>query len=124
MNRPLVVIESPVAFNDRYTAAQHYRYFQECCADAFLNHGENPYGSHWIAQGILDDTSPEHRKLGIECGLAWAANAERAIFYTDLGESRGMAQARAHWTAQGKPIEERKLGERVIAMIQEMERDG
>jgi hypothetical protein len=115
-----VVIESPVAANDRYTMAQNYRYFQECCADAFLTHKEFPYGSHWIAQGILDDTNPDHRKMGIECGFAWACIADKAVFYTDLGMSRGMTAAKEHWAAFGKLIEERALGPRVIRMIEEM----
>jgi hypothetical protein len=114
-----VVIESPVAANDKYSMAQHYRYFQECCADAF-ERKEYPYGSHWIAQGILDDTNLAHRLMGIACGLAWGETAEKAVFYADLGYSRGMNAAKDHWQSMGKPIEERKLGENIVRMIEEI----
>lgn len=54
--------------------------------------GEFPFASHllYTQEGILDDTIPEERKLGIETGLAWGRMADATVVYTDLGITDGM----------------------------------
>jgi hypothetical protein len=52
-----------------------------------------PWASHalYTQPGVLDDTIPAERKLGIEAGFAWGAKAPLVIFGVDLGWSRGMS---------------------------------
>ncbi len=115
---PLVAIESPVRATEAYTREQHYRYFQECVKDS-LNRGEFPYGSHWIAC-ILDDDSPLDRAKGLACGLSWSAKCDYAAMYCDLGQSPGMLDALKFYNQIGRRVERRTLGYGVIKMIQEM----
>lgn len=83
----LVIIESPYAgdigLNERYARA--------CLADS-LRRNEAPFASHLIytQPGVLDDTIPDERMLGIHAGFAWGQAAEMTAVYTDLGISSGM----------------------------------
>jgi hypothetical protein len=83
----LVVIESPYAGD----VAGNLEYAKKCVHDC-LKRGEAPYASHlfFTQDGILDDTIPEQRKLGIEAGFAWGRAADLVAFYIDRGWSRGM----------------------------------
>jgi len=101
-----VVIESPFA-GDIET---NTRYARAAMADS-LARGEAPTASHllYTQPGILDDTKPEERKLGIEAGLLWAAAAELTAVYTDLGISPGMVAAIARSDAEGRPVERRSI---------------
>ena len=67
-----VVIESPYAAANGHTVAEHEEYARRCMADS-LARGEAPLASHllYTQPGILDDTNPEQRRLGMEAGLAW-----------------------------------------------------
>lgn len=53
--------------------------------------GESPYASHGLISGALDEAT--ERQRGIEAGYAWWRVADKVVFYTDLGWSRGMAAA-------------------------------
>ena len=53
--------------------------------------------------------TPEERELGIVCGYTWMNQAEKVIFYTDLGMSPGMLMAREAALALDVDIEERTL---------------
>lgn len=102
----LVVLESPYAGDvDRNVA-----YARACMADC-LRRGEAPIASHllYTQPGVLDDDIPEERQLGIEAGLAWGRAADAAVFYVDLGWSRGMLAARERHLADKGIIEERRL---------------
>jgi hypothetical protein len=83
----LVAIESPFAGNVQRNIAYAKRCVHDC-----LSRGESPYASHlfFTQDGILDDTKPEQRTLGIESGLAWAAKALLVAVYVDHGISDGM----------------------------------
>ena len=83
----LVVVESPFAGD----VEANLTYVRRAMADCFSK-GEYPFASHalYTQPGVLDDTKPEERKLGIEAGFAWGAAAESVIFYVDRGISRGM----------------------------------
>lgn len=108
----LVVIESPFAGNRE----ANIKYARACMADA-LRRGEAPYASHLLftQEGILDDSVPEERKLGIEAGLAWGRMARKTVVYTDLGISEGMCLGIARALREGRKIEYRTLPENIEA---------
>jgi hypothetical protein len=107
----LVIVESPYAGD----VERNTRYLRACLADC-LRRGEAPFASHAIytQPGVLDDSDPEERKLGIEAGHAWRAMAEATVVYTDLGVSRGMVDGLKHAqklvTGGDHAIEYRELG--------------
>jgi len=83
----LVIIESPYAGNVEANIA----YARRCVADS-LKRGEAPIASHllYTQPGILDDSNPIERSLGIAAGLAWRLVANCTVVYTGLGISDGM----------------------------------
>jgi len=82
-----VEIESPFAGD----VETNIRYARACVVDC-LKRGEAPYASHlfFTQEGILDDTVPEERTLGMEAGKVWSIMAEKTVVYTDRGMSGGM----------------------------------
>jgi hypothetical protein len=76
-----------------------------------LQRGEAPYASHllYAQDGILDDTIPEERALGIEAGLQWGAHAEATVVYCDRGISSGMQKGIERALKEGREIEWRWL---------------
>lgn len=103
----LVIVESPFAGDvDRNT-----RYARACMADC-LRRGEAPFASHllYTQPGVLDDTKPVERALGIAAGLLWGKHAELTAVYHDLGVSKGMAFGILAAKEAGRTIEYRKLG--------------
>jgi hypothetical protein len=82
-----VVIESPYGGS----VARNVKYARAALRDCLLR-GETPYASHllYTQTGVLDDTIPEERKLGIEAGFEWRAGAEATVVYIDFGVSMGM----------------------------------
>ncbi|KKL10457.1 hypothetical protein LCGC14_2555620, partial [marine sediment metagenome] len=105
-----VIIESPYAAANGHTVAEHKEYARRCMADS-LARGEAPLASHllYTQPGILDDTDPEQRKLGMEAGFAWMTQANMAAFYTDLGFSRGMRVGQIRAREAGIPIVTRHI---------------
>jgi hypothetical protein len=101
-----VIIESPYAGSFKKNLA----YARACVKDSLLR-GEAPIASHllYTQEGILNDSIPEERRLGIDAGLAWTEVAEAHIFYIDYGYSRGMEQARKIAEENTIPIEERTI---------------
>lgn len=97
----LVVIESPyagdVALNEKYARA---------CMKDCLKRGEFPIASHllYTQPGILDDTIPEERALGVAAGFAWADKADYVVFYMDRGWSLGMIAAYQRYRKNGPPV--------------------
>lgn len=102
----LVIIESPYAGDVERNVAYAKAAVRDC-----LERGESPYASHlfFTQDGLLDDTIPAQRALGIEAGLAWGAKADATVVYTDLGMSRGMLLGIARAHEQGRPVELRTL---------------
>lgn len=89
LSRPLVIIESPYAGDIR----RNEEYLSWCLLDS-IQRGEAPFASHRMYTSCLDETNPQQRILGIECGFAWLAKAaQRHVFYTDNGWSLGMIKA-------------------------------
>lgn len=103
----LVVIKSPYAGD----VERNLKYLRAAMADC-LRRGEAPFASHglYTQPGVLDDTKPEERKLGMEAGFAWAARADAVIVYTDFGHSPGMVDGVLRAMKAGQPIECRELG--------------
>ncbi len=102
----LVIIESPFAGDVEANIAYARRAVKDCLA-----RGESPYASHlfFTQPGVLDDTKPEERKLGIEAGFAWGAAAESVVFYIDRGWSAGMVAGIDRAVARGATIQIRKM---------------
>lgn len=90
--KKLVVIESPFAADNDADLARNKRYLQAAMRDCLLR-GEAPYASHglYTQEGVLDDTIPAERAMGIEAGFLWRQVADLTAVYDDLGISGGMA---------------------------------
>ena len=103
---PLVLIESPFAGD----VETHIRYARACMRDSLLR-GEYPFAMHllYTQHGILDDTIPDERTLGIAAGMAWGKHAAKTVVYTDLGISPGMKYGIQKAEEEGRAIEYREL---------------
>jgi hypothetical protein len=101
----LVIIESPFAGDIR----ANRRYARRALLDS-INRGEVPFASHLLYPQVLDDNLPADRELGIKLGLHWAAKADLAAFYVDLGPlTPGMLAAQQFYLTQHIPIEFRHI---------------
>ncbi len=102
----LVIIESPFAGDIK----KNLEYARACMKDCF-SRGEFPFASHllYTQDGILDDTIPEERKLGIHAGLCWGKLAEKTVVYTDLGITEGMKEGIKRAEEEGREVEFRKI---------------
>jgi hypothetical protein len=102
-----VIIESPYAGN----VERNLRYLRACMADC-LARGESPFASHglYTQPGVLDDSVPAERELGIHAGFAWRGVADATVVYLDLGRSRGMEYGIDQAIRVGHLIEYRHLG--------------
>lgn len=85
-------------------------HFGEALADS-LHRGEAPFASHllYTQPGVLDDTIPAERELGINAGFAWHPVVDAVIVYDDLGISGGMRQGISTAESLGLPIEVRRI---------------
>lgn len=103
----LVIIESPYAGD----VERNLRYLRACMRDCLMR-GEAPFASHglYTQPGVLDDTVPEQRTLGIEAGFAWRPRAEATVVYLDLGCTVGMVLGITQAEEMGQPVERRRLG--------------
>lgn len=102
----LVILESPYAGD----VEANLTYARACMKDSLLR-GEAPAVSHllYTQPGVLDDTNPEERTLGIDAGLAWGRVAEATVVYIDRGVSRGMQYGIDNANKAGRPVEMRSL---------------
>jgi hypothetical protein len=82
-----VVLESPFSGN----VERNVEYAKLCLKD-MLSRSEAPIASHLLMTqpGILDDTKPEERSLGMEAGFSWLPVAHLVAVYDDFGVSKGM----------------------------------
>lgn len=102
----LVVVESPYAgdwaLNERYARAA----LRDC-----LRRGEAPFASHllYTQPGVLDDSDPAERAMGMRAGFTWGDAAEATVVYTDLGMSPGMREGIRCAESAGRPVEYRAL---------------
>ena len=102
-----VIIESPYHGN----VERNLRYLRVCLRDSLLR-GEAPFASHglYTQPGVLDDHDQEQRRMGIEAGFSWWADADSIVFYTDIGWSRGMTAAHDLAVERVELFEFRTLG--------------
>jgi len=106
-----VILESPFGNIEPKIVEENIRYARACVHDCVVNHGDSPQVSHLLftQPGVLDDTIPHERTLGIEAGLAWGCVAEATVVYTDRGISRGMRYGIERAEKEGRPVEYRTL---------------
>lgn len=103
-----VAIESPYAGNVAY----NLKYGRACMADC-IKRGEAPFASHllYTQPGVLDDTIPEERELGIQAGLELEKSLVYTVVYTDLGTSKGMEEGIKAAHSVGREVIYRELGD-------------
>ena len=101
-----IILESPYAGNIK----KNVQYARECIKHSLLL-GESPIASHllYTQEGILDDSIPEERDLGIHAGLAWKEVADAQVFYIDYGKSQGMLYALEFAKEHNIPFEFRTI---------------
>lgn len=101
-----VILESPYAGDVDANIA----YAREALRDSLIR-GEAPIASHllYTQPGVLDDSDPIERQMGIEAGLSWGAEAEATVVYADLGISRGMSYGIRRAVDEGRAVEYRYL---------------
>lgn len=102
----LVIVESPYAGDVEANEAYARAAIRDC-----LMRGEAPLASHllYTQPGVLDDSIPEERELGIDAGLAWGRVADATVVYIDRGISNGMSQGINRAAMRMRPIEYRSL---------------
>jgi hypothetical protein len=105
-----VILESPFAGADDLERERNRRYLAACLRDSLIR-GEAPFASHAIyaAPGVLEDTDPAERALGIKAGFAWREVAEATALYVDYGITPGMRLGLEHAERMGHIIEHRWL---------------
>jgi hypothetical protein len=101
-----VIVESPFAGRVEVNQVYAKLAIRDC-----LRRGEAPFASHllYTLDGVLDDTDPVERALGIEAGLAIGAKLDATVVYTDYGVTPGMRQGIDAAERAGRPIEYRSL---------------
>lgn len=106
-----VILESPFsAKSGRRNVYLNIEYARACVRDSVLR-GEAPLASHLLftQPGILDDTVPEERSLGMAAGFSWLPVAESVVAYIDHGISQGMTDGLRKAEEQGLEIEYRRI---------------
>jgi hypothetical protein len=101
-----VIIESPYAG----AVTRNVRYARAAMRDSIMRN-EAPMASHllYTQEGVLDDSNPEERKLGMRAGFAWIPAADATVVYKDLGISPGMRAGVTMARNAGRPVEFRSL---------------
>lgn len=107
----LVIVESPYRAGTGAESARYKRYLDACLRDCLLVYGESPFASHkmYADDGVLRDSIPKERALGIAAGLAWGAGADATVVYMDLGISDGMAEGIKTAMNCGRLVKYRRL---------------
>lgn len=96
-----VLIESPYAGN----VQENLRYARALMRYCLLN-GMAPFLSHalYTQIGVLDDTIPKERQLGIEAGLVIGRLMPESIVGADRGISTGMKYGIERANQEGRPV--------------------
>lgn len=103
-----VYVESPFAAPDAEGLERNRQYLLACMRDSVMR-GEAPMASHLLFTQFLDDDVPGERALGLAAGFTWGECAAQTVVYNDLGTSSGMALGIERATAEGRPVEWRRL---------------
>jgi hypothetical protein len=104
----LVVLESPYAGD----VERNLRYGRLCVKDSLMR-DESPIASHllYTQEGVLDDTRPLERRIGIRMGWEWLRVCDYVVAYTDYGITGGIQGGIDLALKLGKQIEFRKITE-------------
>lgn len=104
-----VIIESPYA-GDKNEILKNENYAR-AAALSCLEKGEIPFASHilYTQKGILEDTKPAQRRLGIEAGLLFGNICDKSVMYSDLGMSNGMIEGIDKAKKLGRQVEIRTI---------------
>ena len=105
-----VILESPFAADCPKEHAANVAYARQCVVHS-LSLGESPLASHllYTQPGVLDDTDPAQRALGIAAGHAWFSSANRCVVYIDRGISDGMREGMEQAMRYNVPILQRSI---------------
>jgi hypothetical protein len=108
----LAILESPFAGPTQDIIDRNVAYARAGMRSC-LTGGMATYASHllYTQPGVLDDTVPAERTLGIEAGLAWGSRAEVSVITPDLGISGGMVWGIRRAISEGRPLLFRSLPE-------------
>lgn len=126
-----VILESPYApkvpadlepgteaYQTEWKRQLHYNvtYARLAMRDCLTVHKDAPSASHllYTQPGVLDDTIPEERTMGIEAGLEWRNATDTTVVYLDRGISSGMIYGVEKARNDGKTIVYRRLPESVL----------
>jgi len=101
----IICIESPCKPIGEYSFHDNRSYLRDAMQHVFRE-GHIPIASHalYAFSGMLDDTIPHERALGIKAGFELAKCADEAWFFMDHGMSSGMKAAQKHWLKMKMPI--------------------
>lgn len=107
----LVILESPFAGE----VELNVKYARAAMRDSLFR-TEAPSVSHllYTQDGVLDDTVPAERTMGIDAGLTWRAATTKSVVYLDRGLSGGMVYGIKKAQADGKKIEARFLDPKLL----------
>jgi len=102
-----VVVESPYSGNHDLNEA----YAEFVMYDCIINYHESPYASHllYTRRFVLNDDVESERNLGIKAGFCWRDVADKTVFYTDIGMTKGMKKGIRDCITKNKPYEIRIL---------------
>jgi hypothetical protein len=114
----LVIVESPFRATPYYTQEQHKLYLLHCLADCYRR-GEAPFASHHLAPEVLNDDDDYERAVGIRTGTAWGKYADLVAIYSCLGVSPGMKAAIEYYKGIQKPLEWRRLPDRIVRAVRD-----
>jgi hypothetical protein len=105
-----VVVESPYAGDNMMETRRNVLYLRACMRDC-LNRGEAPYASHglYTQPGVLDDSLPEERELGMDAGFSIGFHMDTVVVYTDRGISPGMRKGIQVAEDRGRPVIYREI---------------
>lgn len=104
-----VILESPYRAQSLRERWEFDRYVRQAVRYCALEYGEAAIASHLMWTQALDDNDPAERELGLECGHAWLAGAERVVVFTDHGVSDGMQRGINRALKAGVVVETRDL---------------
>lgn len=101
-----VIIESPYGNSEENEILKNINYARTAVVSC-LNKGEIPFASHilYTQKGVLEDSKPEQRRLGVEAGLCFGNLCEKTILFPDLGMTSGMIEGVEKAKKSGRQVE-------------------
>jgi hypothetical protein len=101
-----VILESPFGADP-----QRFIPYGRACVAHSLSLDEAPMAMHllYTQPGVLDDTDPVQREMGMEAAFSWYAAAQAVVVYRDFGISTGMQRGILYGESLGLRIDYRSL---------------